>query len=135
MPTQNNIEIDELKRNIEKLKKRYKGKFEEPKAKNRNLKFELSKDQFKKLTKLPCYYCGKEPKQEILKADKGNPGNGKYIYNGIDRIDNKKGYTIDNCVSCCKNCNNGKKDMGKEEFFSWISDVYRHSICLEKEEN
>lgn len=24
---------------------------------------------------------------------------------GLDRIDNHKGHTIDNCVSCCRECN------------------------------
>jgi hypothetical protein len=36
---------------------------------------------------------------------------GKYVYNGIDRLDNTKGYTIDNIVPCCYKCNVLKKDF------------------------
>jgi 5-methylcytosine-specific restriction endonuclease McrA len=28
-----------------------------------------------------------------------------FLYSGIDRKDNEKGYTEENCVPCCKRCN------------------------------
>ena len=87
-------------------------------AEHRGLSFKLTKKQFKKLTKSNCYYCGLEPTSKILKADKGNSGNGKYIYNGIDRLNNEKGYTIENCVPCCKYCNSAKKEMTKKRLFA-----------------
>lgn len=33
-----------------------------------------------------------------------------YFYNGIDRLDNTKGYTPENSVACCKHCNSLKGD-------------------------
>lgn len=42
------------------------------------------------------------------------------MYNGIDRIDNQKGYSLDNVVACCRICNNAKSDMTVHEFHSWI---------------
>jgi hypothetical protein len=85
------------------------------KASKRGMKFELSMDEFSFLTKGNCYYCGIEPNQ--VKKSKNST---VYIYNGIDRIDNSKGYTMENCVSCCKQCNTSKNILDQREFYSWI---------------
>jgi hypothetical protein len=77
-------------------------------AESRNLIWELTKEQAKEITSKPCFYCGKLPEMEI---DKRISENGKYIYNGIDRLDNSKGYFIKNVVSCCKSCNRKKSDF------------------------
>ncbi len=89
-------------------------------AKERGFKWELTDDQFSKITQKDCFYCGIEP-TNIAKS-KGN--NGEYIYNGIDRIDNTKGYTIDNIVPCCKICNNAKHTLTLQEFKDWIEKIY-----------
>lgn len=94
--------------------KRYKIKFS----------FDLTKNEFKKLTKQNCFYCNKKPSQ-ILKS---RHNNGDYIYNGIDRLDNRQGYIIGNCVSCCKVCNMMKKDLGIEEFLKYIETIYNYRI-------
>lgn len=80
------------------------------KAKKRGLSFRISLKRFKKLTKQICYYCGKEP--SLISSARGTKGYseerikfGEYIYNGIDRVNNKKGYTNDNCVPSCIMCN------------------------------
>ena len=52
--------------------------------------------------------------------------NGIYIYNGIDRIDNNKGYTIDNIVPCCHICNQAKSSFTLQEFQDWIEKVYQN---------
>ncbi len=74
-------------------------------AKRRSLKFNLSLEDFLNLTCQRCYYCDKLP-SNVLKAKER--GNGDYIYNGIDRINNSKGYSLNNCVPCCNMCNKGK---------------------------
>lgn len=74
----------------------------------RGYEFELSKEEFFKLTKTNCYYCNKEPSQ----IKKGKYSN--YIYNGIDRVDNSEGYLKDNVVACCKECNSNKSGISKE---------------------
>lgn len=53
-------------------------------AKNRNLEFQITFNNFLELTAQNCYYCNMEPKQGVKQLR----GNGKYIYNGIDRVDN-----------------------------------------------
>jgi hypothetical protein len=90
------------------------------KATDRNLSFELSKEEFRKLTKQNCIYCGKEPSQ--VKRNRNTFGD--YTYNGIDRIDSSEGYNVDNCVSCCGDCNRAKSNMLLEDFYSWISRIY-----------
>jgi len=73
-------------------------------AKDRGYTFELSFEDFSKLVKQDCFYCGEKPKK----------------YNGIDRKRNKVGYTKKNSVSCCCTCNRMKWDMNIHEFSSSI---------------
>lgn len=104
-------------------------------AKDRNLCFCLSKSEFFKLTKENCYYCGIAPKQ-IHKGTTGKKGkfvkidHGDYTYNGIDRVDNTIGYTLDNCVPCCKVCNMAKMKHNKKDFINWISKAYQHLCAI-----
>ena len=81
-------------------------------ASNRNLIFELDEEQFKMLSKQDCVYCGRPPHRTSSR----NRSNLTYTYNGIDRIDNSRGYTLDNCVSCCTTCNLAKHTMNLDEF-------------------
>lgn len=90
-------------------------------AKKRNVSFELSFEQFLEFTQQNCYYCGSGPSSIM----KGN-GNGRFIYQGIDRVDNTKGYTKENCVPCCKRCNWKKKDQSFEEFIDDIKKIYTY---------
>jgi len=85
-------------------------------AKNRGLGYNLTEEQFKEITQKDCYYCGAKP-SNIRKA---YGYNGDYIYNGIDRIDNTKDYTVDNVVPCCKICNLAKNNLTLQEFKDWI---------------
>lgn len=96
-------------------------------AKKRNLEFKLTEEQFKKLTNDKCFYCNKKPKQ-ISNNAKSEVGikNSTYLYNGIDRINNNKGYTLDNCVSCCKMCNMMKMKYGYIEFLWHIRSIYEN---------
>jgi 5-methylcytosine-specific restriction endonuclease McrA len=57
-----------------------------------------------------CYYCGIEPN----------------LLNGIDRVDNSKGYKEDNVVTACKPCNIAKGARTKENFEQWILRAAKH---------
>lgn len=85
-------------------------------AKKRGLPFLLTEYQFKHLTSSDCNYCGLSPRTICKKGM-----NGQYIYNGIDRVDSQLGYSIDNCVPCCKKCNWSKSNDTSEEFFTWVN--------------
>lgn len=85
-------------------------------AAERNLLFTLSRKQFEDLILGCCFYCGIIPNQWGCKKD--------VLHHGIDRVNNTKGYTIDNCVSCCKTCNCAKSKMPQQEFLDWIERVH-----------
>jgi hypothetical protein len=89
-------------------------------AKARKIIFNLSKEEFLNLVTKNCCYCNCEPKQII----ENKFGNGDFIYNGIDRIDSSLGYTIDNVVTACGQCNQSKKDYSQDDFYSWNERVY-----------
>jgi hypothetical protein len=69
-----------------------------------------------------CSYCGSEPRN-VAKAF-----NGDFGYNGLDRIDNTKGYEPGNVVTCCFICNNAKRTLSVAEFMGWAKALYEHSI-------
>jgi len=89
-------------------------------ARKRDHEWGLSRQEFAQLTSQACYYCGIEP-STIWDSPETN---GTYTYNGIDRVDNTKGYTLDNCVPCCMYCNKAKLDRDVLEFLMWIERVY-----------
>lgn len=92
-------------------------------ARKHSREFELSMLEFKFLTSNNCHYCGRGPMQVI----KTRTAYGSYIYNGIDRVDNSKGYVLDNCVTCCGICNRMKRSLSKEEFLEHIRQIALHS--------
>lgn len=93
-------------------------------AKSRGLVFELTKKQFKNMVIANCTYCGIEP-HAVHYGSRGNAAeHGKFIYNGIDRIDSKLGYILNNCTTCCAECNLAKGIKTHEQFMSWVNRVY-----------
>ncbi len=88
-------------------------------AEARNLEFSLSDEEILSLTQQNCYYCDSAPSQVAT----SNGDTGDYIYNGIDRLDNNVGYTPENCVPCCKRCNEWKRAIPEEEFLAHIMKI------------
>ena len=88
-------------------------------AESRNLTFDLTLEDFIKLTSDYCYYCGEEP-NTICKSNTKSPN---YKYNGIDRVNNLKGYEINNCVTCCKTCNFAKGTKNLIEFGLYLEKI------------
>lgn len=82
-------------------------------AKSRKLSFNITLKEFLNITCKKCYYCGDMP-SNIAKSQ--NQLQGKYIYNGIDRIDNTVGYESTNMVPCCKRCNLMKRTNSFTDF-------------------
>lgn len=93
-------------------------------ARRRDIEFKLSLAHFSRLTRFLCYYCDSPPKTVF--RDKRRKG--FYLYNGIDRLNNDKGYVARNCVSCCKRCNYAKNKLTKEEFLSMIEEIYNKHL-------
>jgi len=63
-------------------------------AVRRSLPFTLTNEQFLGLSKQDCFYCGAEPSNVM--QQKGSFG--KFVYNGVDRMDNAEGYIEENCA-------------------------------------
>lgn len=80
-------------------------------AKDRNIKFNLTRNEFENIIFKNCYYCGEPPSERII-------GRCSLICNGVDRAQNNNGYFIENCVPCCKICNVMKMKQNKDEFIS-----------------
>jgi len=97
------------------LYNRYKGK-----ARTRGYAWNLTKLEFSAIIKEHCHYCGIEPSRFYQ-----SPGtNGGVVYNGVDRVDNTEGYTSDNIVACCTECNQAKMDRTEEVFRAWVKRAY-----------
>lgn len=85
-------------------------------AVDRNIKWELTRQQVENIISKNCYYCGCKPsnrKRTKNSLDKG------LLYSGIDRLDSKVDYTKENVVPCCKICNYAKSNMTLKEFKEW----------------
>jgi len=89
-------------------------------AKARELSWELTSVQFDDLMHGICFFCQRPPKT-IRKARRKDDIS--FTYNGIDRLDNNLGYTINNVVSCCMICNRAKGNMSLEDFLNWTKDL------------
>lgn len=95
----------------------------------------LSFEHFYELTQKHCYYCHSEPSQYYNKFKYGKAtrkyaseiqkNEGTFTYNGLDRIDSKRGYDVDNVVACCKICNYMKHVLSTDEFFNHIARIIR----------
>lgn len=106
-------------------KRRVYSKYRRKALKN-NLIFNLSFEEFEKLTSLDCFYCGDKPNNYCV----GNRAYGGFTYQGIDRMDNDKGYVLSNVVPCCKACNMAKKTTSFSEFVSWIKKLAFNKVWL-----
>jgi len=75
-------------------------------AQLRNIKFNLSFEEFKSFWQKPCYYC-----HDVIETI------------GLDRVDNDSGYVFRNIVSCCIICNKMKLKLSSEEFLNHVSRI------------
>jgi 5-methylcytosine-specific restriction endonuclease McrA len=69
-----------------------------------------------------CFYCDKIPSLDGPIVRTGD-------LMGIDRVDSALDYTVDNCVTACKQCNYAKNDLTTKQFFDLIKAIARkHSL-------
>ncbi len=88
----------------------------------RDLLWSIADDTAQDLIIKDCHYCGCQSKA-ITKP------NNKFCVvglNGLDRIDSSLGYTVENCVPCCTNCNRAKAQMSLDAFREWLQKAYTH---------
>jgi hypothetical protein len=98
-------------------------------ARKRGIHYELTLQDINELVFQPCNYCGAVGVSLLKPGIKPKSNSRKPVpYNGIDRVDNSRGYTLDNVVTCCRVCNVAKRDKTKSEFLSWVEQVYNVSV-------
>jgi hypothetical protein len=78
-------------------------------AKQRGIHWDLSKEQFLSFWRQDCYHC-RDPIPSI----------------GIDRVDSNLGYSLENCVACCTQCNLSKLDHTEDEWLTHMLRVLKH---------
>lgn len=88
-------------------------------CKQRKVGFHLSESEFRSLVEKPCFYCGCQP----MNVEK-KPG-GNFAYNGIDRIENAKGYIPCNSLPCCRPCNFMRGSLDIEIFLKRCKTIAR----------
>ena len=81
-------------------------------ARHKDRNFDLSEDDFIKMTSQPCIYCG----------GYSDTYNGEW-FNGIDRIDSSLGYSYNNCVTCCATCNRMKMDLDVDDWIGKMKQI------------
>jgi len=72
------------------------------------------------MVKKRCHYCKTKPMSTTKTINQHGHNKGHFLYNGIDRVDNKLGYILGNCVPCCKQCNYAKYTQTYEVFIDYI---------------
>lgn len=92
-------------------------------AKRFNRSFKLSKKQFERLTKQNCFYCGAPPAAYVPVLQKHCRTPCFAFCNGIDRIDNSKGYLPNNVVPCCTQCNIMKNHFSISDFLQHVKAI------------
>ena len=102
---------ERLKHQQKQYKLSLKGKYVDYKsdAKSRKIDFNISLEEFSTFWKKPCSYCG---------------DNIETI--GVDRINSRLGYSIDNIISCCKSCNYMKLSDDVEVWLSKMKKIIKH---------
>lgn len=84
-----------------------------------NIPFDLSYEDFERMTTDACYYCG-------TKVSNGT--NDKLLT--IDRVDTTQGYSVDNCISCCYECNKLRSNRNQIDFLFQVFKI--QSFCSKK---
>lgn len=83
------------------------------------------RDELYKRDGKKCYYCGIKEEDFIRIWGKfyGGKTRGKKLE--VDRRDNDKGYTLENCVLACPICNNAKSDKFTDEEFKKVGEAIK----------
>ena len=78
----------------------------------KQIDFLITPSDYDNIINKDCYLCGKQ--------------NDNSHKNGIDRIDNSKGYVLDNVKCCCGECNYIKKDYELDDIINKFILIYEN---------
>jgi len=86
----------------------------------------LTEKMFDSLTSGSCHYCGQLP----TNVHSTYTSFGEFHYNGIDRKDSNLGYTPDNVVPCCKECQKAKSNTPYSKFVDFLCRAGKFQLQL-----
>jgi hypothetical protein len=89
----------------------------------RNIKFELTIEQFANICKEKCYYCGEYDSRVHHKVS----GDIVVEVVGVDRIDSNKGYTKDNIQWVHKRVQQMKWNISQDQFIEWCKIIAKNN--------
>ena len=87
--------------------------------------FTLSKNDVLKISQENCFYCNCPPFVPVKNFISNKEYNLLYFH-GLDRHDNKLGYSLSNVKSCCHPCNIAKSSDTQGVFLSKIYSIYNY---------
>jgi len=100
-------------------------------AKDLNVPYTLTEEEFEILTSGNCHYCDSPPSnfcnRNYTSAYDGKKHK-KFLYSGLDRLDNSKGYELNNVVPCCWPCNSARNSKSVDEFLSLVKLIYKNGF-------
>lgn len=88
-------------------------------AEDRGKVVEITDDEIYRLSQSLCLFCGAAPSTPVKEG---------HYRNGIDRLDNTKGYIPGNVAPCCHVCNMMKHRRTVEEFLAHVERVHNYAI-------
>jgi hypothetical protein len=80
--------------------------------------FSITEDEYINLIFDNCYYCGNEASSQCI--------------NDVSMLNKAPGYTLNNCVTSCKICDNMKGRMNDNMFINHMMYIYYNTKCLNK---
>ncbi|NCB97235.1 MAG: hypothetical protein EOM36_02595 [Bacteroidia bacterium] len=93
-------------------------------CKTHNIPYSITATDYITTAKKVCHYCGTPP--VIKGAHMTRHAETPIPVNGIDRVNNTLGYTIENIVPCCSLCNSMKSTLSSESFLAHIKQIILH---------
>lgn len=88
-------------------------------AERRGFVFEISFEAFRTFAQQPCHYCSADPRITCWSKQAAI----QQPMNGVDRRDSKQGYTLENCLPCCGQCNRAKSIHSYDDFMTWVNRI------------
>ena len=101
-------------------------------ARDRGYAWNLTDELVFSLLEQNCHWCGAPPSNEKRLYQRRRERRlgvqpKTYLYNGIDRVDNARGYEPDNVVACCAICNWMKRHLSVDTFIKHVERIYLHN--------
>ncbi len=86
-------------------------------ARQRSIVLKLNDQELLQLSQQDCNYCGSAP------SNCSKTETGLFFWNGLDRVNSKGIYSLENVVPCCRHCNYSKGTRTREDFITWVKRI------------